>query len=193
MCLYRRNSNKKPNRYLSYARRGVPGQFLSTHDRNKVRSLHKQYKNLLILLSFGSLSEEDIDTVLIYSLLLNKQRENLLRASNDIPLSQPILRRTIDSFETRQYWAFFNTTKDDLNQLYRELLFTESFIFDNESRMSGEEVFLRGLYELRTGCNQFLIAENVFGGCQSLQSFTFKSFINHIYDAFMLESCYTCS
>ena len=149
MCLFRRNTHKKSNRFLSYARRGVPGQFLSTHDRNKCRSLHKQYTNLLILLSFGALSEEETDLVILYSFLLIKQRDNLLTASNDnIPLSAPSLKRTIESFESRQYWAFFNTTKEDLGQLYRELLFAEDYILDNNSRMSGEEVFLRGLYEL---------------------------------------------
>jgi hypothetical protein len=43
-----------------------------------------------------------------------------------------------------------------------------------------EKVFLRGLYELRTGENQYLISELVFGGDQPGQSRAFKYFIDHI-------------
>lgn len=43
---------------------------------------------------------------------------------------------------------------------------------------------MRGLYELRTGEDQFLISELLFGGDQPLQSRAFKVFIDHIYDNF---------
>ena len=50
--------------------------------------------------------------------------------------------------------------------------------------MSGEEVFLIGVYELGTGEDQFLISELVFGESQPMQSFAFTSFIDNIYDSF---------
>jgi len=50
--------------------------------------------------------------------------------------------------------------------------------------MSGQEVFLRGLYELVSGEDQFNICENVFGSDQSTQSRAFKFFVNHIFENF---------
>jgi hypothetical protein len=51
--------------------------------------------------------------------------------------------------------------------------------------MSGEEVLLRGLYELVSGEDQYSIAENVFGREQSTQSRAFKFFNDHIYSTFL--------
>jgi len=50
--------------------------------------------------------------------------------------------------------------------------------------MSGEEVFLRGLYELVSGEDQHNISANVFGREQTAQSRAFKYFINHLYNTF---------
>ena len=50
--------------------------------------------------------------------------------------------------------------------------------------MSGEEVFLRGLYELVSGEDQHNISRNVFGREQTSQSRAFKYFINHLYNTF---------
>ena len=48
----------------------------------------------------------------------------------------------------------------------------------------GEEVFLRGLYEVCTGENQERMAMNVFGGDQPRQSCAFSWFIDHMFDNF---------
>jgi hypothetical protein len=50
--------------------------------------------------------------------------------------------------------------------------------------MSGEEVFLRGLYELSSAENQHKISRNVFGLDQSRQSKAFGAFIYHVFDGF---------
>ena len=50
--------------------------------------------------------------------------------------------------------------------------------------MPGEEVFLRGLYEIRSGDNQYDAAVNVFGRDQSVQSRAYSWFIKHIYENF---------
>ena len=64
------------------------------------------------------------------------------------------------------------------------LNFPEECILDNGSNMLGEEVFLRGLYELVSGETQHNISRNVFGGDWSAQSRAFKYFINHMYQNF---------
>lgn len=51
--------------------------------------------------------------------------------------------------------------------------------------MSGEEVFCRGLFEFRTGVNQFIIANEIFGLYQPNQSFAFTFFLEHIYENFI--------
>ena len=58
------------------------------------------------------------------------------------------------------------------------------FKLDNGWTLSGEEIFLRGLYELVSGEDQHNISRNVFGREQTAQSRCFKFFINHLYDTF---------
>ena len=48
--------------------------------------------------------------------------------------------------------------------------------------MSGEEVFLRGLFELVSGDNQERMCKTLFGRENSQQSRAFNYFIDHIYD-----------
>ena len=50
--------------------------------------------------------------------------------------------------------------------------------------MIGEEVFLRGLYELTSGDNQEKNCVNVFGRKYSRQSRACSYFISHIYENF---------
>ena len=50
--------------------------------------------------------------------------------------------------------------------------------------MIGEEVFLRGLYELCSGETQEKICVNVFGREFTQQSRAYSYFINHIYNNF---------
>jgi len=93
--------------------------------------------------------------------------------------------RGIDSFTESQCWNFFETRKEDLHRLFVGFRIPENVKFDNGCVMSGEEVMLRGLYELVSGEKQFNIAENVFGGDQSRQSRAFNWFIDHIYSTFL--------
>lgn len=90
--------------------------------------------------------------------------------------------RTIDSFTESQCWAYFATRKPDLPRLLRALQFPDECRLKNRGKMSGEEVFLRGMYELVSGEDQFSAAENVFGREQSQQSRAFTYFIDHVYD-----------
>ena len=61
-----------------------------------------------------------------------------MRAENINIKTSPSLKRTIDSFDDRQYWAFSNTTKDDLHILFNELLFPKEITLPNGSIMKIE-------------------------------------------------------
>lgn len=67
-------------------------------------------------------------------------------------LERPMRKnRTIESFE----FTSANQLRFEYQDLYRLkalLQIPENVIFDNGSKLSGEEVFLRGLYELANGC-----------------------------------------
>ena len=75
----------------------------------------------------------------------------------------PRLRYSIDSFSSNDCYKFFKFKKDDLPRLLVGLQFPERCKLDGGSSMSGEEVLLRGLYELVSGEDQHNISRNVFG------------------------------
>ena len=88
---------------------------------------------------------------------------------------------TIDSFSMSNCWNFFEFRKEDLQTLRLLLKLPTRCRLSNGSILPGEEVLLRGLYELVSGEDQYNIAENVFGGDQSLQSRVFAFFIDFIF------------
>jgi hypothetical protein len=66
-----------------------------------------------------------------------------------------------------------------------ELLdFPEWCQFPNKAKMRGEELFLRGLYELVSGSTKHIICKTVFGGECSRQSRAFTFFIDYLYQNF---------
>jgi len=87
----------------------------------------------------------------------------------------------IDSFDDNCK-PFFNFRREDLHRILPLLRFPETCELGYRHKMSGEEVLLRGLYELSSGDEQHDIAVNIFGRDQSVPSRAFKCFINHIYD-----------
>ena len=99
------------------------------------------------------------------------------------------LNRNINSFNESQCWNFFETRKEDLSRLLHFLKFDRICILTNGSSMCGEEIFLRGMYELVSGENQNSIAENVFGREFTQQSRAFKFFVDHIYNNFHYLLC----
>jgi len=92
---------------------------------------------------------------------------------------------SIDSFSSSTCWNYFECRKEDLFRLLRGLDFDDRCVLENRSVMSGEEVLLRGLYELVTGNDQYTCAESIFGRDQSQQSRAFKYFVDHIYSHFL--------
>lgn len=80
--------------------------------------------------------------------------------------------------------SMFAFESDELERLHRELKFPEFVKLDNGSVMTGEEVFLRGLYELVSGEKKNAICKTLFGRHPSDQSRAYAYFINYIYDNF---------
>ena len=92
--------------------------------------------------------------------------------------------RSIESFTKSECWNYFETRKQDLYRLRKALLLDGFCILSNGIKMPGEEVLLRGLYELVSGDDQFVISNEIFGRDQPAQSRAFRFFIDHIYSHF---------
>ena len=75
----------------------------------------------------------------------------------------------------------FRFKKDHLHLLLKLLSFPDVISCDNRAKMSGEEVFLRGLYELRSGDTQCDCSTNLFGRDCTAQSRAYGWFVKHIY------------
>jgi len=104
-----------------------------------------------------------------------------LRYVTDIALEPTInFCRNIESFG-QHIKKDLRFEADDIRLLIRELGFQNIVKFDNRIKMSGEEVFIRGLFELVTGSSKHDIA-NQFGRDFSAQSRAFNFFIDNIYD-----------
>ena len=100
---------------------------------------------------------------------------------NEISPSSSRRYLTIDRFSMSNCWNFFEFRKEDLHTIHLLLKLPRRCRLSNVSILPGEEVLLRGLYELISGEDQYNIAENVFGGDQSLQSRVFAYFIDFIF------------
>jgi hypothetical protein len=75
---------------------------------------------------------------------------------------------TIGSFTNYNCWNFFEFCQADLVRILIGLeVDGDKYTLENGSVMSGEEILLRGLYELVSGDDQYLIAERMFGRDQS--------------------------
>jgi hypothetical protein len=98
--------------------------------------------------------------------------------------STPNRHRTIASFSPSQCKTKFRFLKQDLVRLMAALKIPEEIKMRNRSWQSGEEVLLRGLYELVHACNQEETGDNVFGGVGSDQSLAYGWFTDHIFDNF---------
>ena len=152
------------------------------------KMVSKRYYRIFYISLVKSIKSDEADLKVKYKKLAQwaylKYLFEVVDLSSALP--PPIrLDRTIDSFSESQCWNFFECRKGDLYRLLKELKFPTTCYFDNRGKMSGEEVFLRGLYELVSGEDQNSIANNVFGRDQSYQSRAFAYFIDHIYYTFL--------
>ena len=171
---------RKPARYLSIKKR-----FLALTSQEKVSAKYYKRNAMIALILKGNnsnIGEQQRNELfeLVFKISFIKYLSIMKEDGEAIP---PTIRlnRTIDSFNRSQCWNFFEFRQEHLYRLMENLKFPLVFHLANRSKLSGEEVFLRGMYELVSGADQFSISENVFGGDQSLQSRAFSAFIDHIY------------
>ena len=168
---------KKSARKLSLRKRFLA---LSSNEAVQLRFYEKQLLRLMLRLRNHRLSKDaKVKGIAIASLLLN---EMINIATEPAVTLEPLVdyRRTIDSFTASECWNYFETRKEDLKRLLLNLRFPDKCTLENGSKMPGEEVLLRGLYELVSGADQHEITV-IFGR----QSRAFKYFVDHIYDNFV--------
>ena len=173
---------KKPARKLNIRRR-----YCAINSREKIASNKlRKYALLYLLRSKYLLNIDDskkFSLHLISKYLMFMYYKIVLCFEGKI--ERPIqLSRDINSFSESDCWNFFEMRKIDMYRVLIILRLNDCCKFPDKSTMSGEEVFLRGMYELVNGESQHSIAAHVFGHEQSRQSRAFSYFINHIYFKF---------
>lgn len=172
---------KRVAKQLSYRKR-----FLSICSHDQVRSRRIKKVILAFMARLKNVKLEQAErTSLDTGLRLLIARYLSLVAEPDIELEKPVkLNRTIESFSESDCRIFFAFDKADLPRLLGLLQIPNVVRFPNRAKMSGEEILLRGLYELVSGETQHKISTNVFGRDLTAQSRAFTWFINHMFNTF---------
>jgi hypothetical protein len=172
---------KKRARDLSYRRRYLR---ITSHEQVHSKELKIMILALMIRSRRANHDEKDRRKAQVALKVLTARYLQLVVEPNE-PLEPPVrYDRTIEDFTASTCKIFFGFNKRDLLRLFEQLRFPDIVRFTNRSKMRGEEVFLRGLYELVSGETQHKIAHNVFGRELTAQSRAFTWFINHLYDNF---------
>jgi hypothetical protein len=68
-----------------------------------------------------------------------------------------------------------------VSSIFTLLQISDTAILQNLAKVTGEEVSLRGLFEIRRGNGQFDCAEHGFGTDSSAQSTTYSWLINYVH------------
>lgn len=172
---------RKPSRYLSYRKRYLA---LSSNHQVQCRKIKRQLLCCLLLREDDHLEEaEDLDKV-VDLLIVKYLSHTMISPSEIMNTAIPILRRSINSFSISDSPIFFGFQLNDLHTLFDLLKIPDIITFDNRMSLPGEDLFLRGLYELKSGEIKHNIGVNVFGGDSSVQSRAFLYFIHFIYSNF---------
>ena len=171
---------------------------LNSHEQVKSRRLKKVLLILMTLLTIGTavttsnnggISTSKIMGIKVIFMIcvvnylrvvIDPQEEDEEDDTDPIPR----LNKRIESFSHSDCKIFFRFNKVDLYMLMELLRIPNIVVLPDRRRITGEEAFLRGLYELASGENQFKISRNVFGGDASLQSRAMSWFIHHIHQNF---------
>jgi len=147
-----RFKSRQPARKLAYRKRHLA---LSSHDQVRL----KRYKRIICFLIIkkqkeGKLSEDAVRFLGVvasaYAQISTVSEEDYEKASE----LRPSKERDIDSFKASDCRINFRFLQHHLHELVTLLGFPRVIRFKNRRRMSNEEVFLRGLYELVSGENQ---------------------------------------
>ena len=133
---------RKPSYKLSYRYRWLR---LTSHDQVELRKLRKFFLFGLALHHSGLDDNRLIDLLVHVSM----SYMSIIFIFDPIPpLNSLRLRTSFDEFSESDCFIFFRFQKPDLHLLCHLLGFPAKVVFDNGCTMSGEEIFLRGLYEL---------------------------------------------
>ena len=164
-------------------------QRLTSHEQVELRKIRK-YAVFVVMLKHIStpdtLDVEEMDAIdtCLKTLILEYFSILLLDPVQNIRLLTSRRDRDIISFCVSDCPLIFRFQREHLRLLLDLLKFPSIITLDNRSKMSGEEVLLRGLFELVSGENKHAIAVSTFGRDWSQQSRAFKWFILHIYQNF---------
>jgi nuclease HARBI1 len=174
---------RRPHRYLSVHKRFVERYSLSSNEQVRARRIRKATIRVATMIKFGGTYDAPTRRRLVVTLILLSQAYNSMFFVYPARIERLIsLGLGFSSFDESQVGYYYKLRKDDLIKLFSLLEFEQSCVLNDRSRMKGEEVFLRGYFELRNGIDQYAIADLVFGGHQGKQSHAFIYFVNHMYE-----------
>ncbi len=172
---------KKVARRLPYRKR-----HLRLNSNQQVQCKRLQRIILALLLKVKRSSEGTEQAHMVLRLATLKYLSLAYHTDTDDTVEPPpqFDRSSINKFTDSECRLDFRFDKPELGELFRLLNFPRVVRFDNRSILSGEEVFLRGMYEFSGGENKQKISSKVFGRDFSAQSRAFSWFIDHLYDNF---------
>ena len=171
---------KLPSKYLSYTRRHLRQ---TSHEQVEARHLE-----LALLYVLMKLQQKHVRLSLNLKTKWRKKMNLLalmyltkVSVFDNSPPPPDLKNLRISTFHESDFRIFFVFGKSDAKLLMDLLRFPDYEVsFSNRGKMHGEEIFLRGLYELVSGENKFKISRNVFGRCYTYQSRAFSWFVDHI-------------
>ena len=177
---------KQPARNLNIRKR-----FLAITKEERIRAEFWKKLALIFLLKSRAVLLQSRTNVAYAEEFKNRARIAFLRyiqiayEPDDFKLEPPQrLVINISVFDESFCMKYFKFKKTDLFRLLNGLRFSKKCHLENRSTLPGEEVLLRGIYQMVNGTKQFDMAEGVFGRDQSQQSRAFKYFIDYVYDNF---------
>ena len=167
-------SLRKTAKQLSYRFRH---KAITSHEQVEGKKWKKIFYFLVIMSFFNKLLGNS------YVIPAVKYFSTVLEDSESYePVEKPERKKiSVDSFTPSTAKMFFKFKKDDISRLIELFQFPAECKLENGSSMSGEEVFLRGLYELCSGENQQRMCTLLFGREQTQQSRAFKFFIDYMF------------
>jgi hypothetical protein len=143
---------------------------LSSNEQVQIRRYKQLIKILLIKVNSTKEYEvKKIDYERALQAIIAKYYSILIEPEYILPQLKR-LRTSIDDFSESECYINFRFLKKDLKRLCTLLYIPSDVILKNRICMTGEEVFLRALYELVSGDVQEKISSNVFGREFSAQS-----------------------
>jgi hypothetical protein len=170
---------RKSKKHTSVRRRYAS---LNSNEQIKLKKLKKVIKMCFVNLIISEVGQENIEAEY---LLLHFIQEYFRIKIDRFPRVSQLHRQeiTIDLLDHSFATGFLRFDKPQLRRIYNLMQFGDEVILENRSKMNGEEIFIRGLYELATGHTQTSIAD-LFGRHYTDQGRAFKYFINHVYEQF---------